>query len=399
MSEAVSPGPIFILTHEFDPRRGGIATFCEEIALAAHEAGHEVEVWTHRDPAARGRIWPFQVRRLNLTGTHGLRCQLTSARALLAGRKRLRDATVVLAEPGPMLAAMWLLPLGALLPKRLMLTFHGSEILRFHRNPLLRWLTQALIRRAVRISTLTDFTRDLLCQHFPAAKGKTVLTPGAVRSSPAHAAPLAPDPDSTPEVVIKTGRLVVLTVGRLHPRKGQLRTLQALDALPPALRARVEYWIVGKADGSHYEHLLHLNALRATVRTRFLGELNAAQLELVYDQADVFALTSIHHRQSVEGFGLVYLDASARGLPIAAHRIGGVPEAVCDGVTGLLVSPDHPAELTAAFARLLDEPALRARLGAAGPAWAHRNTWQHSAAVLFGPGDAGGATNPPPPAP
>ncbi len=387
MPQAAPSLPIFILTHEFDPRRGGIATFCEEIALAAHEAGEKVEVWTHRDPAGRGRPWPFTVRRLNLSGTHGLRCQLTTTWSLLANRSRLRDATVLLAEPGPMLAAMWLLPFGGLLPRRLMLTFHGSEILRFHHNPLLRWLTRAHIRRAVRISTLTHYTRELLCSRFPEAAGKTILAPGAVRTASGHTPPLAPDPDTTPKVAIKADRLVVLTVGRLHPRKGQLITLKALDALPPELRARVEYWIVGKAGDSHYEHLLHLAALHATVRTRFLGELNETQLELVYDQADVFALTSINYRQSVEGFGLVYLDASARGLPIVANRVGGVPEAVSDGVTGLLVSPDHPAQLTAAFARLLDDSALRSRLGAAGRTWARQNTWQHAAALLFAPGD------------
>jgi phosphatidylinositol alpha-1,6-mannosyltransferase len=323
-----------------------------------------------------------------LAGTHGLRCQLTSAWSLFTARKRLRDATVLLAEPGPMLAAMWLLPLGNLLPRRLMLTFHGSEILRFHRNPLLRWLTRALIRRSVRISTLTHFTRDLLCSRFPEAAGKTILTPGAIRAVSPHGPPVTPDPDNIPEVAIKADRLVVLTVGRLHPRKGQLITLQALDALPPALRARVEYWIVGKAGDSHYAHLLHLAALHATVRTRFLGELNETQLELAYDQADVFALTSIDYRQSVEGFGLVYLDASARGLPIVAHRVGGVPEAVADDVTGLLVSPGHPAELTAAFVRLLNDAALRARLGAAGRTWARQNSWQQAAESLFGPGDA-----------
>ena len=50
-------------------------------------------------------------------------------------------------------------------------------------------------------------------------------------------------------------------------------------------------------------------------------------------------MTSIDHRHSVEGFGLVYLEAAAHGLPVVAHAVGGVPEAVVDGVTGLLVPP------------------------------------------------------------
>jgi phosphatidylinositol alpha-1,6-mannosyltransferase len=90
------------------------------------------------------------------------------------------------------------------------------------------------------------------------------------------------------------------------------------------------------------------------------------------------------HGHSVEGFGLVYLEAGAHGLPIVAHAIGGVPEAVVDGETGLLVRPGYTAELTQAFARLLADPALRRRLGEAGRARALGRTWRDSALSLFG---------------
>lgn len=96
-------------------------------------------------------------------------------------------------------------------------------------------------------------------------------------------------------------------------------------------------------------------------------------------------MTSIDYRHSVEGFGLVYLEAAAHGLPIVAHAVGGVPEAVVDNLTGLLVPPRHPAQLAAAFEKLISDPALRARLGAAGRDWARRNRWEHSASLLFNP--------------
>jgi glycosyltransferase involved in cell wall biosynthesis len=111
-----------------------------------------------------------------------------------------------------------------------------------------------------------------------------------------------------------------------------------------------------------------------------------AELPAVYAGADVFALTSIQHGHSVEGFGLVYLEASAQGLPVVAHAVGGVSEAVADGRTGLLVSPDRPEDLTAAFARVLADGALRRRLGEEGRRWARRTSWAGSAAALFGPG-------------
>jgi glycosyltransferase involved in cell wall biosynthesis len=69
---------------------------------------------------------------------------------------------------------------------------------------------------------------------------------------------------------------------------------------------------------------------------------------------------------------------------VVAHNVGGVAEAVQDGVTGLLVPPHRPAQLAAAFEKLIHDPALRQRLGTAGREWAGRNCWTESAEALFG---------------
>ncbi len=348
------------------------------MARAAAALGHPVEVWAQSAPEPDvPDAWPFTLRRLDLRGTHGLRCRWTHARHLIRERRRLRRAQVYLCEPGPMLALMPLLAFRTFRPHRLTLTFHGSEILRFHADPITRFFTNRLVAHAEKITVLTAYTEKLLLERFPAAASKTFRTPGALRSgfatSPAALRATAPE-----------RRLVVLTVGRLHPRKGQLQTLEALKTLPPDLRARLEYRLAGTASRPGYENHLRTAASTADFPVTFLGDVPDSELENVYAAADIFALTSLDHGHSVEGFGLVYLEASARGLPVVAHHIGGVPEAVENNVTGLLVPPHRPAELAAAFARLLTDHALRARLGAAGPAWARRHTWEHSARLLFG---------------
>jgi len=179
-------------------------------------------------------------------------------------------------------------------------------------------------------------------------------------------------------------KIVVLTVGRLHPRKGQLITLKALQMLPEDVRSRIEYWIVGGRNKGNYEDRLRSGAAadpRMTVR--FFGNIPDQELAEVYDRADIFALTSVSYEDSVEGFGLVYIEAAAHALPIVAHNIGGVSEAVLDGVTGLLVTPERPAELAAAFEKLIHDVPLRRRLGDAGRSWAARNCWQENASTLF----------------
>ncbi len=368
--------PVFLITHEFHPHYGGIATFAEEIARAAAGLGYDLEVWAQAaPPGVSEQPWPFRLRRLPLRGTHGLGCLVRLMRELVRHRRRLRHAIVYLPEPGPMRALMALQFIGGCRPSRLVLTFHGSEILQFHRNPLARALARRLIRRAHRISVLTGYTRQLLCQRFPEAAAKTFLTPGALRSDLTPAPARLPSPPGSP--------IVILTVGRLHPRKGQLLIIEALRALPAAERARIEYWLVGGNSKENYGERLREAAARSGLAIRFLGNAPDEELDRIYARADIFAMTSINHRQSVEGFGLVYLEAAAHGLPVVAHAVGGVPEAVVDGVTGLLVpTADRPA-LTAAFARLIGEPALRQQLGAAGRTWAQRNNWVRSADLLF----------------
>lgn len=372
---AVSPlNSVFLITHEFYPKRGGIATFTEEIAKAGAGLGYDVEVWAQSAPPDVEKAWPFKLHRLPVKGSHDLGCQARLALQLIRQRRRLRYATVYLPEPGPMLAMMFLQFHKAFRPHRLILTFHGSEILKFHRNPLTRRLTRKLIDKAYRVSTLTHYTHKLLCSRFPEARSKTYLTPGALRSDFAVIPTRATDSKT---------KLVVLTVGRLHPRKGQLITLRALQALAPQFRQRIEYWVVGGQPKHGYDHALRSAAAQSDLTVRFFGNIPDDELDAVYDRADVFAMTSIDYRHSVEGFGLVYLEASAHGLPVVAHDIGGVPEAVLNEKTGLLVPPNHPAQLTAAFERLISDASLRARLGQAGREWASHNNWDYAARLLF----------------
>lgn len=371
---------VFLITHEFYPQRGGIATFAEEIARATSELGYNLEVWAQSAPlGAAEKPWPFRLKRLPLKGTHGIWCQIRLAFQVVRARRKLRHAVVYLPEPGPMLTMMLLQFCHAFRPSRLILTFHGSEILKFAHSPWRRGLARRLIRHATRVTTLTNYTQELLLTHFPEAAPKISLTPGALRTD------LAIAPSRRAET---RDRIIVLTVGRLHPRKGQLLTLEALHALAPDVRARIEYWIVGGQSKNNYEaNLRETAAARPDLVVRFLGNLPDDELSDIYDRADIFAMTSVNHRHSIEGFGLVYLEAAAHGLPVVAHDVGGVSEAVIHNVTGLLVPPHRPAQLAAAFEQLVFDEALRHRLGKAGREWASRNCWKKSAEALFIPVD------------
>jgi glycosyltransferase involved in cell wall biosynthesis len=378
------PARLVMVTHEFYPHRGGIAVYAVEMAAAAAGLGYAVEVWAPALPSGTPEpVWPFEVRRLPVNGSHSLRNQWQMARELQRHREQLHAAILYVPEPGPLLSILLLQFFHRLPPGRLVITLHGSEILKLALRPLMRRSMRRLLAQADKVSVVSGHALQLLNRYFPQATQKVVLTSGALR---ADFCSLPPAPRAARPADHK---IIVLTVARLHPRKGQLRVLESLQALPLEQQARLEYWLVGGHPKEGYETALRDAATRAGFPVRFLGDVPDGQLSAIYAQADIFAMTSMPHRFSVEGFGLVYLEAGAHGLPVVAHAIGGVPEAVGHNETGLLVSPDDAPALTAAFAELINDPALRLRLGEAGRLRARRRTWRDNAVTLFGLPHAG----------
>ncbi len=366
--------PIYVLTHEFSPKKGGIATFTEEMARAAVKIGHEVEVWAPRGDPSGDADFPFKVRRLNLKGSQDLSCQFQLAREWIRERRKLRKGIVYLSDPGPILTMRYLQFFKALKPKRLILTFHGTEVNTFASNPFRRFLVNRIIKRADRISALSEFTHALIRKRFPASKLKTYLTPGALRAN---------FETPKPKIDSPSNRIHILTVGRLHPRKGQVLILEALAALPTELRQRITFWIVGTGNKRGYGTCLKTLAKEMDFEVTFFGDVSNSELEDLYSRANIFSMTSVNFRKSVEGFGLVYLEAAAHGLPIIANRVGGVAEAVSHGENGLLVEPGDNTGLTSAFARLIQDDDLRSQMGENGRKWSRRNNWVESAKLLF----------------
>lgn len=180
-------------------------------------------------------------------------------------------------------------------------------------------------------------------------------------------------------------RLTLLTVGRLVERKGVDRMLQALaqvdEQLPPW-----RYLVV--SDGPYRHELEALNEkLGLTDRVTFCGFVEEDRLLDYYRTCDIFAMPNrevIDPAQgslSVEGFGIVFLEAAACGKPVIAGRSGGAVHAVDDGTNGILVEGDDPASIGDALVRLADEETRR-RMGDAGIEFAARFDWDRSAALL-----------------
>lgn len=152
---------------------------------------------------------------------------------------------------------------------------------------------------------------------------------------------------------------VILSVARMYPRK-RLGDLLRAAALLRARIADVRIRIVGQ--GPEWEWLLRLHAeLRLGESVRLLGNLTLDRLADEYVNADLFCLPSVQ-----EGFGIVFLEAMAAGLPVVACRVAAIPEVVEDGVTGVLTPPRDPGALADALERLIRDPGHARTLGERG---------------------------------
>lgn len=184
-------------------------------------------------------------------------------------------------------------------------------------------------------------------------------------------------------------RPYIICVSRLIGRKGVDILMEGFAGLDETKFSDVELVIVGDGPEARYLHRqaeqLYLNRERnGTVkgRVKFLSSVPDKDLLSLYAGAQMFALTPREvvegGSKDIEGFGIVYLEAAAAGLPVLATKTGGVPGAVVDNVTGVLIDPEKSDEVTKQLVRLLTDKELRQRLGAAGRERANKDfRWTH----------------------
>jgi phosphatidyl-myo-inositol dimannoside synthase len=234
---------------------------------------------------------------------------------------------------------------------RVVLFVHGIEVWGGPGRQRRRWYEPVLLRLAVdHIIAVSTCTADIMAARFAFPRQYIAVLPNAV------------DPLPVPATVERNGPPVVLVVARLDlldRAKNVDQVIRAVAALVQEVPA-VRLEIVG--DGVLRPELERLvRALGIERSVDFLGRVDDAALDAAYRRARVFALPS-----TKEGFGIVYLEAWQRGLPVIGAAAGGVPEVVSSGEDGLLVSPGDLDGLIEALRALLSDPARARRYAEAG---------------------------------
>jgi phosphatidylinositol alpha-1,6-mannosyltransferase len=345
-----------VVTNDYPPRPGGIQAFVH--SLASRQPDGEIVVYA---PAWK-RAAAFDAAQSFPVVRHPTSLMLPEPRVL----RRAREIAAAegcdrvwfgAAAPLGLLAE----PLGLL---RSVASTHGHEV-GWALLPGARQVLRRIGRDVDVVTYLGEYTRTRLAPVVP----RLARLPSGVDTELFR-------PGSGGEAVRRrhglTGRPVVVCVSRLVPRKGQDVLIRAM----PEIRRRVPDAALLLVGGGPYEQRLQRLAREVGVADCVVVTRSVAWEELPahYDAGDVFAMPCRTRRGGleVEGLGIVYLEASATGLPVVAGRSGGSPDAVLEGESGHVVDGTSVDAVAAAVAALLADPVRARAMGAAGRDWVER---------------------------
>ncbi|PBC72040.1 phosphatidylinositol alpha-1,6-mannosyltransferase [Streptomyces sp. TLI_235] len=369
-----------IVTNDFPPRPGGIQAFVHNMAVRQPAGSIVVYASTWRDGTEVARFdakQPFPVIR-------------DRTKMMVPTPRVTRRAAEILRAEG--CSSVWFgaaAPLGLMAPalrqagaERLLGMTHGHEAA-WAQLPGSRRLLRRIGAGTDTLTYLGEYTRSRIAAAVgPEAARRMVQLPPGVDEKTFR-------PDSGGDEIRArlglTDRPVVVCVSRLVRRKGQ-DTL--IEAMPQILAAVPDTVLLIVGDGPYRGDLEKLAEARGVAGSvRFTGAVPWEELPAHYGAGDVFAMPCRTRRGGldVEGLGIVYLEASATGLPVVAGDSGGAPDAVLEGETGYVV-PGRSAEATAErIVRLLHDEQLRRTMGEAGRRWVERSwRWDLLAQRLTG---------------
>lgn len=353
-----------LVTNDFPPRRGGIQSYLVDLVTRLAAAGeHTLTVyaphWKDAD-AFDARTVGYRVVR------HPGSLMLPVAGVDARMRRLITEHdidTVWFGAAAPLaLLARRARRAGA---RRVLASTHGHEV-GWSMLPVARSVLRRIGDDSDVVTYVSRYTRGRFAAAFGPQAALEHLPPGVDIER------FRPDAAGRDEMRKRYGlgrRPTVLCLSRLVPRKGQDMLIRAL----PAIRQRVDGAALVIVGGGPYLETLRVLAERfgVTDHVTFTGGVPFAELPAYHAMADVFAMPCRTRGAGldVEGLGIVFLEASATGVPVIAGSSGGAPETVQHNKTGMVVDGTSVQQIADSVSELLADPDRAAAMGAAGREW------------------------------
>ena len=250
--------------------------------------------------------------------------------------------------------------------KKIIALTHGHEVWWAKIFPF-NFAIKRIGKNVDHLTYLGEFTRQAISKAL-SRKSATEMVKIAPGIDTAHFIP-QPDAMQKRKELGLQDKKIIISVGRLVHRKGQDNLIQAMPAVLKKI-PNAHLLLVGEGPyRKHLEKLVMKSSLEQNVT--FAGRIMYDSLPSYLSAADLFAMPSRSRffGLEVEGLGIVYLEASACGIPVVAGNSGGAPDAVLEGVTGLCVDGTNIEQITAAIVEICSDAERASHMGAAGRNW------------------------------
>jgi phosphatidylinositol alpha-1,6-mannosyltransferase len=362
---------ILLVTNDLGPHAGGIESFI--LGLLGEMNGHDIVIYTSSEDGAR----EFDKQ---LEEKYGVRVIRDRAKTLLPTPRVNRSVSKTMKEYDAKF--VWFgaaAPLGLMAghlrkngAERIVALTHGHEVWWSKIWPF-TVIMRIMAKKIDAFGYLGEFTKNAMKKTIGERTKFVRIAPGI---SIDHFVPTEKSSELVKRFHLEN-KLVIVCVARLVKRKGQDRLIEAmpkiLEKIPQAVLL-----IVGQGSyRNHLETLVKKNNLENHVT--FVGRLSYSDLPRYIQLGDIFAMPSRSRLfgLEVEGLGIVYLEASACGIPVIAGNSGGAPDAVIEGKTGTVVDGNNSSDIAQAIISLLENPTLRSEMSLNGRAWAEREwSWK-----------------------
>jgi phosphatidylinositol alpha-1,6-mannosyltransferase len=365
------------ITNDFPPRPGGIQTFVYEIVRRFEPSQVSVLTSSWAGDAQFDALHDFEVVRAKTQMLLPTKKTFALAKEIIE-RNQIEQVIFGASAPLGLLAG----PLRKLGIKKIVAFTHGHEV-GWAKTPVTKQLLRKISNEVDVLTYLTEYTKNQILKGLPksaAAKMHQLLP--AVDSQQFNTS----NRDQGNELRTQIGfadRPVIVSVSRLMARKGHDQLIKTLPKVQEQIPGAA---LVIVGEGPYRNKLEKLvSHLSLEQDVHFTGKVPFADLPKWYAVGDIFAMPCRTRSAGwdVEGLGIVYLEASATGLPVIAGDSGGAPEAVESDQSGYVVSGTNQDELVNRIVQLLADAQLRDQMGQFGRNWVQTNwTWENTFAKL-----------------
>ncbi len=364
---------LLFVTHNFPPILGGISVYSTKICSGLAQSGVEVKVLTSALPL---ETKPDDYEVINFreyASLHKAR-RVAVCAPLIKIIKQWKPDVIFAASQHPY--GYFVHKVASLYRTPFVFGLHGSELWRLASSEVIskfeRYMGVNAMNGANTVFCVSQYLADLSKKAAPGISAAVVI-PNGVDTEQFTPGKIKRDDLSSKVGIDLDNKFVLVSVSSLVLHKGHSFVLQAISELRKTY-PNIIYIIVG--DGAYRKDLeKQSKSLDLTECVKFIGAVELSFVPNILKSSDLFILNC--QKKPGEGFGIVFLEANACGLPVIAGNTGGVPDAVKDGETGILVDPENPEEIANAIEKLMTDAELQKTMGENGRKWAEELDWNN----------------------